>query len=111
MSRYRKFTVSETLAAVSVEVIRRLWSAGRFHNHPILQRIVDRHFDLWADWRTQITMRSVDDQTKEILTAWEENDETVEKFLYSEIIKGDTPLGGEMRLRSAFMEDQDRGDV
>ena len=111
MSRYRKFTVSETLAAVSVEVIRRLWSSGRFHNHPILQRIVDRHFDLWVDWRTQATMRSVDDQAKEILTAWQENDETVEEFLYSEIIKGDTPLGGEMRVTAKFMERPDNGDV
>ena len=112
MSQYRKFSVSETLQAVMVEIIRRLWHSGKFRSNAIMQKIVDQHFDLWVDWRTQITMRDVDNQAAEIVADWEaENLDTVEQFLYNEIVKGETPLGGEMRVTATFMDREKDGDV
>ena len=103
MSQYRKFTVSETLQAVMVEIIRRLWHLGKFRSNVMMQKIVDRHFDIWIDWRTRITMKSIDSQAAEVVDNWEtDNLDIIENFLYSEIVKGETPL---------FMENKENGDV
>ena len=106
MNRYRKFTVTETLQALTVEVIRRLWDRGLYQSNRLARAVHDNWIGIWIDWRTQITMRHVDNQASEILQQWEASDvDPIDRFAFSEEATGETPLGGEMRLRATFMDE------
>ena len=99
--RYKNFSVAETLQALAVELIRRLWDRGLYRTHPIAKKIHANWFDLWVDWRTQIEMRSVDAQAADLVRQWEEEDKS-DEFIFSETVEGETPLGGEMQLSAPF---------
>lgn len=94
--RYREFTAAETLQALAVELIHRLWDRGIARKHPIAKKIHANWFDLWVDWRTQIEMRNVDAQAEKLVDDWTEADKS-DEWIYEETLEGDTPLGGEMR--------------
>ena len=97
--RYRQFSVSETLQAITVEVIRRVWDAGRYRDNEWAKRVHDNWFDIWVEWRTQITMRDVDAQAEALVEMWEENeDPAIDAYRYSEALDGETLLGGPMQL-------------
>ena len=96
--RYRQFTVSETCQAITVEVIRRLWDGGRYRDNKWAQRVHENWFELWVDWRTQITMRNVDSQADKILEDWEQADAVAQAPRFTEALKGETALGGPMQL-------------
>lgn len=83
-----------------MELIRRLWHIGKYRNNKVLQQIHDNWFHHWVDWKTAGTMRSVDRQAEELVDLWEEEDPLLDDYIFSEILEGETPLGGEMRLRS-----------
>lgn len=84
--------------ALLVEIIRRLWDRGLYWNNPWLQRIHDNYFEIWTQWRTDITMKDVDRQIAEL------NPEPVKMVepVFTETLEGETPLGGEMRLSHDF---------
>lgn len=102
---YKRFTVRETLQVLTVEVIRCLWDRGRYRDNKWLQKVHDNWFMVWVEWRTQVTMRNVDHQAEQLVTDWEEDEgPAIDAFEYSERLEGNTPLGGEMRLRVPFMD-------
>lgn len=89
--------------ALTVEIIRRLWDRGLYRDNPWLQKVHDNYFEIWVQWRTDITMKEVDRQIAEL------NPEPVKMVepTFTETLEGETPLGGEMRLRYDFTEDND----
>lgn len=83
--------------ALIVEVIRRLWDRGILWDHPVLLRVHDHWFDLWVDWRAEITMQDVDQQAEALVEQWDAEDPAPSP-VFSEVLEGETALGGEMRL-------------
>ena len=98
MDRNRKFTVTETLQALTVDVIRRLWGRGLYRDNKWLQMTHENWFDIWVEWRTQITMRDVDTQAEDILEQWERDDELAQAPVFTETEEGETLLGGPMQM-------------
>lgn len=92
------FTLTETLQALSVEVIRRLWDAGQYRDNRWLRLCHDNWIAVWAGWRAQLSMRDVDLQAEQLVETWSQQDD--ERFLFTEEEQGDTPLGGPMRLKA-----------
>lgn len=105
MSR-REFTWQELLQAFAVDVIRRLWDAGQYRQNKWLKAIVEAWFDVWVEWKTDLTMRDVDRQAEQIVEDWyADKPGPVDNYLYREMIEGETPLGGEMRLTARWEQD------
>lgn len=100
------FTWQQLVQAWAVEIIRRLWDEGKYRDNKWLRMIHDNWIGVWIDWKTDLTMRSVDQQAEELVELWEaDEDPAIDAFEYSERLEGDTPLGGEMRLRAPFMDE------
>ena len=95
----RVFTWQELLQALTVDVIRRLWDSDQYRDNKWLKLIHDNWFDIWTEWKTDLTMRDVDQQIEEL---FEESEVT--PHLFTEELEGETPLGGEMRLRAPYMD-------
>lgn len=106
MSRDRVFTLTETLQALSVEVIRRLWDAGQYRDNTWLRLCHDNWIAVWAGWRAQLSMRDVDLQAEQLVETWSQQDD--ERFLFTEEEQGDTPLGGPMRLKATCIDDDEQ---
>ena len=90
--------------ALCVELIRRLWHRGLYTNNPWMKRCHDYWFDTWVEFRTELTMNSVDRQIEEL------NPEPVKMVepTFTETLEGETALGGEMRLtHESFNKDLD----
>lgn len=91
-----------------MELIRRLWDIGKYRDNKVLQRIHDNWFHHWVDWKTGITMKELDREVEELFDLWEEEEEPgLDAYIFSEVVEGETPLGGEMRLRSPYKDLQD----
>jgi len=90
----------KSLSPFLVEIIRRLWDKGLYINNKYLRMIHDQYFDLWVDWRTDIVMKDVDKQAQQLTP-----DPVVAAAAFTETKKGETPLGGELRLNHDFVED------
>lgn len=93
-------TKNKVFGPFLVEVIRRLWDKGLYINNKYLQMIHDQYFDLWVDWRAEIVMKNVDKQIQ-LLTS----DPVIPDPAFTETKKGETPLGGELRLKHDFVDD------
>ena len=96
------FTAWEILQALTVDVIRRLWDDGQYRDNKWLVMIHANWFDIWVEWKTAATMAEVDYQVEELQRTWSQQDD--DRFQHSETIEGETPLGGEMRLRAPYMD-------
>ena len=81
-----------------VEIIRILWDHGLYRQNPWLQRIHDYWFDYWVEFKTQQTMKDVDDQAKCF-----PGESGVPDPIYTEQKEGPTALGGEMRLTAPWV--------
>ena len=94
---------TDVFKALVVELIRRLWDRGLYHNNKILSQIHDNWFEYWVEFKTRRTMADVDEQIKEI------NPEPVEiaEPIYWEEKEGETPLGGPMGFTYDFVERDD----
>jgi len=92
------------LQALTVEAIRRLWDRGLYRRNVWLKAIHENWFDIWVEWRTGLTMRSVDHQAEQLVKQWEEEDTSADP-IFTEELEGETPLGGEMRLRAPWEKD------
>lgn len=66
--KYRAFTVAETLQALTVELIRRLWGQGKLvgPGWEWVRRIHDNWIGIWIDWKSQAAMIKVDQQAKDL---------------------------------------------
>jgi len=89
--------------AVLVEAVRQLINVKpKLSTNKIVEKVVDYWFEDWVSWKAERAMRSVDRQTKEIN---ESLDAKVKpQTLYTETKEGETPLGGEMRIRSHWVD-------
>lgn len=101
--RYVTFTWQQLAQALTVDIIRRLWDAGEYRQNKWLKMIHDNWFDVWVEWKTDLTMRDLDRQVEEMFLEWEE-DHWSDDWTFEEDLDGETPLGGEMRLRAPFMD-------
>lgn len=101
----RIFTLWEILQALTVDIIRRLWDDGQHLNNKWLKAIHGNWFGIWVEWKADLTMRDVDLQAAEIVSAWEIEDQ--QPPVFSEEAEGETPLGGEMRLRAPWEGQED----
>ena len=94
---YRAFTVTETLQALTVEIIRRLWDQGKYRDNKWLRLCHDNWIGIWIDWKTQATMINVDQQAKDLTPPPE-----VVKPIYWGEEEGETPLGGPIGFTYKF---------
>lgn len=102
----RTFTLWEILQALTVEAIRRLWDDGQHVNNEWLRAIHANWFDIWVAWKTDLTMRDVDRQAQQIVDDWyADKPGPVDDHFYREVMEGETPLGGEMRLTARWEQD------
>lgn len=110
MNRFRypkrasKLNRTQILQALTVEVIRRLWDRGLYRANPWLRKVHTNWFDVWVEWRTEITMRSVDRQANAIVADWDRQEAEGRRPVFSQVLEGETPLGGEMRLTRADLD-------
>lgn len=88
--------------AFLVEVIRILWDKGLYRQNKWFQMTHDEWFDVWAIWRTGLTMEDVDRQAEELTP-----DPVVAPPVFSEEIEGETLLGGKMELRAPWLDETD----
>ena len=82
-----------------VDIIRRLFDRGLFVDNKWLKAVHANWFHYWVDYRTCLTMQDVDDQVEKFLEPSE-----VDKPIFAETVEGETPLGGEMRLRAPWID-------
>ena len=75
--------------ALVVEIIRNLWDRGLYRDNKWLRMCHDQWIGFWIDWRASLTMRSVDQQAKELTPEPE-----ITKPIYWGEEEGETPLGG-----------------
>lgn len=89
------------LKALVVELIRRLWHRGLLsRTNKIASQIHDTWFSFWVEYKTAQTMADLDEQIEDVLALWEDDeDPALDAYVYSEQVEGETPLGGEMRVR------------
>lgn len=67
---------------------------------PYLARIIDALMPHWIEWRVEKTMASVDAQAQRIA-----GEPELMPVVFTETLEGETPLGGEMRLKSDISRD------
>ena len=96
------FTFWEILQALTVDLIRRLWDDGQQHDNQWLRDIHANWFQIWVDWKTATTMSEVDSQARDIVAEWDAA-EAAGDVVFAQELKGETPLGGEMRLRGHWV--------
>jgi hypothetical protein len=87
--------------ALVVELIRRLWDRGllsKFSKWAVA--IHDNWLSEWIDYKTGKMMLDVDRQAEEIRTNAEAAEAKKYQPKFTETQKGETPLGGPMRLSS-----------
>ena len=85
-----------------VDIIRRLWDRGFFVDNKWLKMCHDNWLQYWVDYKTCLTMQDVDAQIEELSEPSE-----VDKPIFTETVEGETPLGGEMRLRAPWIDADD----
>jgi hypothetical protein len=83
-----------------VDVIRQLWDDGFYVNNKWLKMCHEAWFSYWVDYRTCLTMQDVDQQIEELFTEPE-----VDPPVFTEELEGETPLGGKMRLRAPWSDE------
>jgi len=85
-----------------VDIIRRLWDHGLYKDNKWLKMCHQNWFNYWVEYRTCLTMQDVDTQIEEL-----RKPSGVDKPIFTESQEGETPLGGEMRLRAPWLDEND----
>jgi hypothetical protein len=85
---------------VTVEILIILRNHGFLLNNRIASAIIDHWFKAWIDYKIQKSMADLDQQIEESTV-----EPQIEDPIYQEKVDGETPLGGEMRLKSGWTED------
>ena len=83
--------------ALVVEVIRFLWDLDLYRDNKWLRACHDHWMPFWLDWRTKLTMKDVDRQSRKLTPEPE-----VVKPLYWGEDEGETPLGGALGYTYKF---------
>ena len=91
-----------TFQGFVVEVIRILWDHGMYRDNKWLNMVHDNWFNFWVDYKTCLTMQDVDRQIEELSEPSEVDEPT-----FTVTLEGETPLGGEMRLRAPWIDADD----
>lgn len=88
--------------AVLVEALRQLINVKpSLSTNKFVVMAIDFWFQDWVSWKTSKTMDSVDQQIEAIQKMMVKNDKPSTTF--TETKEGETPLGGEMRIRSNWV--------
>lgn len=112
MSAPRVFSLKQLAQALTVELIRRLWDYGNYRNNSTLKAIHQNWFQIWVEWRSDLTMRDVDRQIEEMFYEWTDDDWLDwDDWTYEATIEGETPLGGEMRITAPFPIEDKKKDA
>jgi hypothetical protein len=85
---------------VTVEILIILRNHGFLLNNRIASAIIDHWFKAWIDYKIQKSMADLDQQIEESTV-----EPQIEDPIYQEKVDGETPLGGEMRLKSGWTRD------
>lgn len=88
-----------------VDVIRELWDRGLYLDNKWLKLIHENWYSFWVDYRTCLTMQDVDLQIEELFIESE-----IDPPIFSEELEGETPLGGRMRLRAPWLDEEDNAN-
>lgn len=80
---------------VTVEILLILRNHGFLLDNRIASAIIDHWFEAWIDYKIQKSMSDLDHQIEDLTV-----NPQIEDPIYQEKIDGETPLGGEMRLKS-----------
>ena len=104
--------LNDVIKAAIVDVIRGLWDRGLYRKNEWLKLIHENWFSFWVEWKVGITMLEVDEQVEELLDEWGWTDEddiikVFDDWVYTESSEGETPLGGEMRVRAPFVDQEE----
>ena len=88
-----------------VDIIRRLWDRSLYRDNKWLIMCHDNWYSFWVDYRTCLTMQDVDQQIEEMFLESE-----IDPPVFSEELEGETPLGGRMRLRAPWLDEEDNAN-
>lgn len=94
----RRDLIVPGFCAVVVEAIKYLWSRGRFTQNKFVRMTHDNWLHHWVAIKTAATMHDVDLQVDDLHDLWDEWEAEDDFPVFSEVVKGDTPLGGPMQL-------------
>lgn len=83
-----------------VEIIRRFWDRGEYRDVEWMKEVHDSWFEDWVKMRTYRTLEEFDEMASEFFPPSQ-----VEKPIFTEKTKGETPLGGIMRLRAPWSDE------
>jgi hypothetical protein len=84
-----------------VDVIRRFWDRGQYRDVEWMKDVHKNWFPFWVKMKTYYTMKDVDKQIKDMFYESE-----VDPPVFSEEEEGETPLGGKMRLRAPWLDEE-----
>ena len=84
---------------VTVEILLILRNHGYLLDNRIASAVIDHWFEAWIDYKIQKSMSDLDQQIEDLTV-----NPQIKDPIYQEI-DGETPLGGEMRLKSDWVED------
>ena len=93
----RRDLIVPGFCAVVVETIKYFWSRGRFTQNKFVRMTHDNWLHHWVAVKTAATMHDVDIQIEALHNLWDELEEEDVKR-YSEMARGETPLGGPMQI-------------
>lgn len=101
-------TTGVVVKALVVELIRRLWHRGLLSKtNTIANQIHDNWFEFWVEYKTAKTMAEVDEQIEAIHKTLDEELAAAGDPLISEILKGETALGGPMQASHPVLGQMD----
>tara|TARA_B100001173_G_scaffold311001_1_gene327019 strand:- start:3170 stop:3451 length:282 start_codon:yes stop_codon:yes gene_type:complete len=86
---------------LTVEIIRIIWSHGYFVDNQWLQMIHKNFWCYWVDYKTSITLKDVDKQIEKLSI-----ESTIDPPVFTEEVKGETPLGGKMKLKATWVDEK-----
>lgn len=86
----------DRLKGLAVELIRLLWKNDIYPELPWFREVHDNWFEYWVAFKTEQTMREVDEQIEEALS------KGIDPPLYWDQEEGETPLGGPLDYRYQF---------
>ena len=84
-----------------VDVIRRFWDRGEYRDVKWMQDVHDHWFFFWVKMKTYYTMEDLDHQIEEMFP-----DSKIDPPVFTEELEGETPLGGIMRLRAPWVDEE-----
>ena len=103
-------TYNKTNALVyeAIQFISRFWPNIKLN--PIIRKILENCLDDWIEFRTQVTLKELDEDIEELQADWERQENEKRKYVYTEEkpdgSEAQKLLGGSMRLSAPWISDK-----